>query len=69
MLLFSLTILIFVRQVWSLMIFSAFFGFGYAAYGPVIPAIVSEVFGKASMGSIFGAVTTGGATGGAVGPY
>ncbi|MDY6795759.1 MAG: MFS transporter [Actinomycetota bacterium] len=69
LLLVSLTILIFVRQVWSLMLFSALFGFGYAAYGPVIPAIVAEVFGKANMGVIFGAVTTGGATGGATGPY
>lgn len=67
-LLVSLTTLIFVREVWSLMIFAAVFGFGYAAYGPVIPAVCAEVFGKANMGAIFGAVTTGGATGGAAGP-
>lgn len=68
LLLASMTILIFVRNLWSLMVFSALFGFGYAAYGPVIPAVVSEVFGKLNMGAIFGAVTTGGATGGALGP-
>jgi OFA family oxalate/formate antiporter-like MFS transporter len=67
-LLVSITILIFVREVWSLMVFAAIFGFGFAAYGPVIPAVCAEVFGKANMGSIFGAVTTGGALGGAAGP-
>ena len=60
--------LIFVREVWSLMVFAAVFGFGFAAYGPVIPAVCAEVFGKANMGVIFGAVTTGGALGGAAGP-
>ncbi|RJP26429.1 MAG: MFS transporter [Actinobacteria bacterium] len=67
-LLVSITILIFVREVWSLMVFAAIFGFGFAAYGPVIPAVCAEVFGKANMGAIFGAVTTGGALGGAAGP-
>jgi MFS family permease len=65
----SLLILLFVREVWSLMIFAAVFGFGFAAYGPVIPAICAEVFGKLNMGAIFGTVTTGGALGGAAGPY
>jgi MFS family permease len=68
-LLLSLVILIFVRQVWSSILFAAVFGFGFAAYGPVIPAVCAEVFGKANMGAIFGAVTTGGALGGAAGPY
>jgi MFS family permease len=67
-LLVSISILIFVREVWSLMVFAAVFGFGFAAYGPVIPAVCAEVFGKANMGAIFGAVTTGGALGGAAGP-
>jgi OFA family oxalate/formate antiporter-like MFS transporter len=68
-LMLSLLILIFVNQVWSLMLFAAVFGLGFAAYGPVIPAVVAEVFGKANMGAIFGVVTTGGALGGAAGPY
>lgn len=67
-LLVSLFFLVFVRQAWSLFLFSMIFGFGFAAYGPVIPAICAEVFGKANMGAIFGAVTTGGALGGAAGP-
>lgn len=67
-LLASITMLIFVREVWSLIVFAAVFGFGFAAYGPVIPAVCAEVFGRANMGAIFGAVTTGGALGGAAGP-
>ncbi len=69
LLLLGLIILPFVENVWSLMLFAAVFGSGFAAYGPVIPAICAEVFGKANMGAIFGAVTTGGALGGAAGPY
>ncbi|MBC7229665.1 MAG: MFS transporter [Actinobacteria bacterium] len=65
----GLVTLMLVRNIWSLMLFSAVFGFGFAAYGPVIPAVCAEVFGKANMGAIFGAVTTGGALGGAAGPY
>ncbi|NPV60152.1 MAG: MFS transporter [Actinobacteria bacterium] len=65
----GLGILMLVRNTWSLMLFAAVFGFGFAAYGPVIPAVCAEVFGKANMGAIFGAVTTGGALGGAAGPY
>ena len=65
----GLAILMLVRNTWSLMLFAAVFGFGFAAYGPVIPAVCAEVFGKANMGAIFGAVTTGGALGGAAGPY
>lgn len=67
-LLASIAMLIFVRETWSLLLFAAVFGFGFAAYGPVIPAVCAEVFGKANMGAIFGAVTTGGALGGAAGP-
>jgi sugar phosphate permease len=64
----SIGILIFVNEAWSLMLFAAVFGFGFAAYGPVIPGVCAEVFGKANMGAIFGMVTTGGALGGAAGP-
>lgn len=64
----SVLLLLFVRSVWMLMVFAVIYGFGFAAYGPVIPAVCAEVFGKANMGAIFGAVTTGGALGGAAGP-
>ncbi|MBC7248398.1 MAG: MFS transporter [Actinobacteria bacterium] len=64
----SVLLLLFVRSVWTLMVFAVIYGFGFAAYGPVIPAVCAEVFGKANMGAIFGAVTTGGALGGAAGP-
>lgn len=64
----SIFLLLFVRSVWMLMIFAVVYGFGFAAYGPVIPAVCAEVFGKENMGAVFGAVTTGGALGGAAGP-
>ncbi len=64
----SILLLLFVRDVWMLMVFAVIYGFGFAAYGPVIPAVCAEVFGKANMGAVFGAVTTGGALGGAAGP-
>lgn len=66
---FSILILMFVQQVWSLMLFAAIFGIGYASYGPIVPGMTAEVFGKENMGGIFGALTTGGALGGAAGPY
>ncbi|MBC7253392.1 MAG: MFS transporter [Actinobacteria bacterium] len=64
----SIFLLLTADRPWLLMLFAAVFGFGFAAYGPVIPAVCAEVFGKGSMGAIFGAVTTGGALGGAFGP-
>lgn len=64
----SVLLLLFVRSVWMLVIFAIIYGFGFSAYGPIIPAVCAEVFGKANMGAIFGAVTTGGALGGAAGP-
>ncbi len=64
----GVSLLFLVSKVWQLMLFSLIFGFGFAAYGPVIPAICAEVFGKGNMGVIFGVVTTGGALGGAAGP-
>lgn len=69
LLIMAFTLLFLVKNLWTLMLFAAVFGVGYAAYGPVIPAVVAEVFGKRHMGAIFGLVTTGGALGGALGPY
>ncbi len=68
MLFSSVVVLIFVRDVSTLMIFAALYGFGYAGYGPLIPALVADHFGRENMGTVFGAITTGGALGGAAGP-
>lgn len=65
----AMLILIFVKNAPMLYLFAVIYGLGYAAYGPVLPALVADVFGKTNMGSIFGVVTAGGAIGGAVGPY
>lgn len=68
MLLISLVVLAFTRNTVTLMIFAAIYGLGYAGYGPVIPALTADLFGVENMGTVFGAITSGGALGGAVGP-
>jgi MFS family permease len=68
MLLVSLVVLAFTRNTATLMLFAAIYGLGYAGYGPVIPALTADLFGVENMGTVFGAITSGGALGGAVGP-
>jgi MFS family permease len=69
LLLLSLAVLLAVRNAASLLVFAALYGLGYAGYGPVIPALTADLFGLEDMGTVFGAVTAGGALGGAAGPY
>jgi MFS family permease len=68
MMLLSLVVLAFTRNTATLMLFAAIYGLGYAGYGPVIPALTADLFGVENMGTVFGAITSGGALGGAVGP-
>jgi MFS family permease len=68
MLLVSLVVLAFTRSTATLMVFAAVYGLGYAGYGPVIPALTADLFGVENMGTVFGAITAGGALGGAAGP-
>ena len=68
LLLASLVVLAFTRSTATLMVFAALYGLGYAGYGPVIPALTADLFGVEDMGTVFGAVTSGGALGGAAGP-
>lgn len=56
----SVVLLIYTDKVWSLLLFAVLFGFGYAGYGPVIPAMVSDLYGRSNMGSVYGMVTLGG---------
>ncbi len=69
LLLLSLVVLAFTRNAATLMVFAALYGLGYSGYGPVIPALTAELFGVEDMGAVFGAITTGGALGGAAGPW
>ena len=57
------------KSLWSLYIFSAIFGFAYGGWTPVLPAIVGELFGLRSMGTIFGATSLGGSLGSALAAY
>ncbi len=65
----SVVILIYTNSVWSLLLFAVLFGFGYAGYGPVIPAMVSDLYGRTNMGAVYGMVSLGGGIAGATSPY
>ena len=60
--------LIKVNQPWMLFLFAPVFGFAYGGTMPQTPRIISELFGKKSMGSILGISSLIGALGPAVGP-
>jgi len=47
---------------------AAVFGLAYGGYAPLIPAIIGDIFGVSSMGTILGLLTLGAGTGAAVGP-
>lgn len=58
-----------ISSVAGLYIYSLFFGFGYGSLAPAIPALISDRFGRKTLGSIFGLLiffTTG--IGGGMGP-
>jgi len=50
-------------------LYAAVMGIGYAATVPIMPTVISDVFGGARFGSIFGALHLANATGGAVGAW
>lgn len=65
----SIVVLIYTNRVWYLLLFAVLFGFGYAGYGPVIPAMVSDLYGRSNMGAVYGMVSMGGGIAGAISPY
>jgi MFS family permease len=50
-------------------VYGILMGIGYAATVPIMPAVISDVFGGARFGSIFGALHLANAMGGAVGAW
>jgi MFS family permease len=50
-------------------LYAAVMGIGYAATVPIMPTVISDVFGGARFGSIFGALHLANAAGGAVGAW
>ncbi|MHB8780858.1 MAG: MFS transporter [Candidatus Geothermincolia bacterium] len=65
----SCLVLIYTGGVGMLLLFAVLFGFGYSGYGPVLPAMVSDLYGRSNMGAIYGMVSMGGGIAGAVSPY
>ncbi|MBI4286234.1 MAG: MFS transporter [Chloroflexi bacterium] len=58
----------FAKDLWTLLVFGAVFGFAYgAAYVPASP-MVAEFFGLRSHGALFGIAQTGFLVGGTIGP-
>ncbi|MBI4288825.1 MAG: MFS transporter [Chloroflexi bacterium] len=57
------------RSLWTLYVFAAMFGFAYGGWTPVIPALVAELFGLRSAGTIFGIVSLGGSLGASLGAW
>jgi len=51
------------------LLFGLFFGMGYGAIAPLIPAITADIFLGRNFGKIFAIIAIGGGTGGAVGAY
>jgi len=50
-------------------IYGVLMGIGYAATVPIMPTVISHVFGHARFGAIFGALHLANAVGGAVGAW
>jgi MFS family permease len=50
-------------------LYAALMGVGYAATVPIMPTVISDVFGGARFGSIFGALHLANASGGAIGAW
>ena len=59
--------LIWLRELWMFYLFAAFFGFGWGGFGVINIALVSDCFGRRSLGVIIGALEVGFAVGVATG--
>jgi MFS family permease len=64
----SLACLPLARDIPSLFIFAVIFGIAYGGYGPVLPAIIGDIYGVRNMGMLMGFVSVGAGTGAAIGP-
>lgn len=56
------------REIWSLYLFAAIFGFTYGGFAALNSPMVAELFGLRAHGVILGIITFGGTIGGAIGP-
>jgi MFS family permease len=54
---------------WPLYLYALFFGLGYGARGPIVSAIIADLFPGRHLGTIYGLISIGHGLGGALGPW
>jgi predicted MFS family arabinose efflux permease len=54
---------------WPLYLYALFFGLGYGARGPIISAIIADLFPGRHLATIYGIISIGHGIGGALGPW
>ena len=64
----TLVWLMWADQLWMLYVFALCFGFMWGGSGTVITALIGDLFGTRSLGSIMGVMSAGWALGAAIGP-
>ena len=67
-LLTSLSLLYFTRELWQLYVFAAIYGFSHGGFAAMVSPLVAELFGTRFHGSLYGVITFFGTGGGAIGP-
>jgi MFS family permease len=68
----GIVLLLFVRDAsvaWPLYLYALFFGLGYGARGPIVSAIIADLFPGRHLGTIYGLISIGHGIGGALGPW
>ena len=68
----GIVILLLVRDAsiaWPLYLYALFFGLGYGARGPIVSAIIADLYPGRHLGTIYGLISIGHGIGGALGPW
>ena len=65
----SLVLLMFTREIWMFYLFAAIFGFAYGGEVPQMPALIGRFFGWHVVATLLGIVLFGADTGGAIGAW
>jgi MFS family permease len=64
----ALVLIQFAQETWVFFLFAALYGIAHGAFFTLVSVTVAQIFGLASLGSIFGVVAFTGTVGGAIGP-
>jgi len=65
----SLVLLMFTREIWMFYLFAAIFGFAYGGEVPQMPSLIGNFFGWHVVATLLGIVLFGADTGGAIGSW